>query len=88
MNGLIRRGARIDLPMAAALGAHRRCPSAACGRQHGGPPFGTYFGSGFCHAEIVRFLLDAGEDPNRYNPWEAIPTRHRCTKLPGEGTMK
>jgi hypothetical protein len=20
--------------------------------------------------------------------WEAIPTRHRCTKLPGEGTMK
>lgn len=65
---LARRGARIDLPAAAGLGrlddaipllasadgqARRRALSLAA--QHG-------------KVEIVRLLLDAGEDPNRYNP--------------------
>ncbi len=65
---LARRGARIDLPGAAGLGrlddaipllasadgqARRRALSLAA--QHG-------------KVEIVRLLLDAGEDPNRYNP--------------------
>ncbi len=65
---LAKRGARIDLPGAAGLGrlddavpllasadgqARRRALSLAA--QHG-------------RAEIVRLLLDAGEDPNRYNP--------------------
>ena len=65
---LARRGARIDLPGAAGLGrlddavpllasadgqARRRAFSLAA--QHG-------------QVEIVRLLLDAGEDPNRYNP--------------------
>ncbi len=64
---LARRGARIDLPAAAGLGrlddvirllpadteARHRALSLAA--QHG-------------HAEVVRLLLDAGEDPNRYNP--------------------
>ncbi len=65
---LAKRGAHMDLPAAAGLGlvddAARLLPSAdpeACQRalslaaQHG-------------HAEIVCLLLDAGEDPNRYNP--------------------
>jgi ankyrin repeat protein len=40
------------LPAADAEGRHRALALAA---QHG-------------HADIVRLLLDAGEDPNRYNP--------------------
>jgi ankyrin repeat protein len=66
---LFRRGARVDsLPAAAGLGrtteaaqllagadAESRHRALALGAQHG-------------YAEIVRLLLDAGEDPNRYNP--------------------
>jgi ankyrin repeat protein len=66
---LVRRGARVDsvaaaaglgrpeevrqlLPSASSLDRHRALALAA---QHG-------------HAEVVGLLLDAGEDPNRYNP--------------------
>ena len=52
VNALIARGARIDLPVAAALGRVEALSSAA----------------NFGYVEIVRSLLDAGEDPNRYNP--------------------
>ncbi|HXR97726.1 MAG TPA: ankyrin repeat domain-containing protein [Terriglobales bacterium] len=64
---LARRGARVDLPDAAGLGlldeASRLLPASAEDRrlafalaaQHG-------------HADVVRLLLDHGEDPNRYNP--------------------
>jgi ankyrin repeat protein len=66
---LVRRGARVD-SLAAAAGLGRlddarmlvagssgedRHRAMALAAQHG-------------HAEIVRLLLDAGEDPNRYNP--------------------
>ena len=44
--------ARLLLPMATALDRQRALSLAA---QHG-------------HVELVRLLLDAGEDPNRYNP--------------------
>jgi ankyrin repeat protein len=40
------------------------------------------------HVEIVRLLLDAGEDPNRYNPVGGLSTRHRCTKLLGAAMMR
>lgn len=68
-NALVRRGARIET-VAAAAGLGRlaevgrflattsgedRHRALALAAQHG-------------HAEIVRVLLDAGEDPNRYNP--------------------
>lgn len=66
---LVRRGARVNnvaaaaglgriedvrrmLPASDALSRHRALALAA---QHG-------------HVEVVRLLLDAGEDPNRYNP--------------------
>jgi hypothetical protein len=68
VNALLRRGARLDLPVAAALGrtedARRLLPTAASRDRHLALAFASQFG----HVEIVRLLLDAGEDPNRYNP--------------------
>ena len=68
MTALIRRGARIDLPVAAALGriedARRLLAGAGSEDRHLALTLAADFG----HVEIVRLLLDAGEDPNRYNP--------------------
>jgi len=65
---LIGRGARIDLPVAAALGrvkdARRLLASASGEERHLALSLAANFG----HVEIVRWLLEAGEDPNRYNP--------------------
>jgi Ankyrin repeats (3 copies) len=67
-NALIRRGARISLPVAAALGhiedVRRLLPGAGAEGRHGAFALASQFG----YVEIVRLLLDAGEDPNRYNP--------------------
>lgn len=68
VDALIRRGARVDLSIAAALGrtddANRLLPTAAAEDRHWAIALAAQFG----HADIVRLLLDAGEDPNRYNP--------------------
>jgi hypothetical protein len=68
VNALIARGARIDLPVAAALGrieeARRLFTDASSEDRHLALTLAADFG----HVEIVRLLLDAGEDPNRYNP--------------------
>ncbi|MGA2370708.1 MAG: ankyrin repeat domain-containing protein [Candidatus Korobacteraceae bacterium] len=68
VNALIRRGARIDLSIASALGrieeARRLLPDADTEDRHWALALASQFG----HLEIVRMLLDAGEDPNRYNP--------------------
>jgi hypothetical protein len=68
VNELIRRGARIDLTVAAALGrvgeARRLLASADDADRHSALALASQFG----HVEVVRLLLDAGEDPNRYNP--------------------
>jgi len=68
VNALIGRGAQIDLPVAAALGrtagARRLLAGASGENRHLALTLAADFG----HAEIVRLLLDAGEDPNRYNP--------------------
>jgi hypothetical protein len=65
---LLRRGARVDLPVAAALGriedARRLLPSATPEDRHRALALSAQFGQ----TEIVHMLLDAGEDPNRYNP--------------------
>ena len=67
-HALIRRGARIDLPIAAALGRiedfRRLLPNAGSDDRH----LALALASQFNRIEIVRLLLDAGEDPNRYNP--------------------
>jgi Ankyrin repeats (3 copies) len=68
VNALIGRGARIDLPVAAALGgvddSRRLLPGASSQDRHLALTLAANSG----HVEIVRLLLDAGEDPNRYNP--------------------
>jgi ankyrin repeat protein len=65
---LARRGAPIDLPAAAGLGrteeAARLLPAADAGSRHTALALAAQHG----HADIVRLLLDAGEDPSRYNP--------------------
>jgi len=68
VNALLGRGARINLPVVAALGriedAERLLPSSNSHERHLALSLAASFG----HVEIVRLLLDAGEDPNRYNP--------------------
>jgi ankyrin repeat protein len=68
---LIRLNAKPDLPILAALGKTdeflRYLPLSDSGQRHLALALGSQFG----HAEIVCALLDAGEDPNRYNPFEA-----------------
>ena len=68
VNALLKRGARIDLPVAVALGrlenARQLLETAGADDRQLALSLAADFG----HVEIVRLLLDAGEDPNRYNP--------------------
>lgn len=68
VDALIHRGAKVDLAAAAATGRvddARQALAAADGEhRHRALALAAQHG----HAEIVRVLLDAGEDPNRYNP--------------------
>jgi hypothetical protein len=68
VNALIARGARFDLPIAAALGrvdaARRLLAQASPEDRHLALTLAADVGD----VEVVRLLLDAGEDPNRYNP--------------------
>jgi hypothetical protein len=66
---LVRRGARVaSLPAAAGLGrldtVRRLLATAAPLDRHRALALAAQQG----HVEVVRALLDAGEDPNRYNP--------------------
>jgi len=65
---LARRGARVDFVAAAGLGrldeATRLLPQADARSRHAGLAVAAQHG----HADVVRLLLDAGEDPSRYNP--------------------
>jgi hypothetical protein len=67
VQALIRRGAGINLPVAAALGRiddfKRLLPISGSEDRHLALALAAQFGQ----VEIVRMLLDAGEDPNRYN---------------------
>jgi Ankyrin repeats (3 copies) len=68
VDALIRRGARIDLPVAAALGRlddfRGLLPAARSEDRHLALALASQLG----RVEVVRMLLDDGEDPNRYNP--------------------
>ena len=65
---LLLHGAKLDLPAVAALGRtedfRRLLPLATSNDRHRSLALASQFG----HIEIVRALLDAGENPNRYNP--------------------
>ena len=68
VKALLRRGARMNAPVAAALGRvedfRRLLPVADRGERHLALALAAQYG----RVEIVRLLLDAGEDPDRYNP--------------------
>jgi ankyrin repeat protein len=68
-DALVERGARVDtLAAAAGLGrlreARRLLPSATPEDRHRALALAAQLGQ----VEIVRLVLDAGEDPSRYNP--------------------
>jgi hypothetical protein len=68
VDALIARGARINLPVAAALGriedVSRLLPGADAAERHLAFALAVQFN----RVEVVRLVLDVGEDPNRYNP--------------------
>ena len=68
VHALLRLGARMDLSIATALGqvdeVRRLLPNADAEDRHWAMAVASQFGS----VAIVRILLDAGEDPSRYNP--------------------
>src|SRR5882724_2856716 len=68
VDALLKRGARIDLPVAVALNRlddfRGLLPTASSEARHLALALAAQYG----HVEIVRLLLDAGEDPDRYNP--------------------
>jgi len=68
MRALLRHGAKVDLPVAAALGL---VPEFGHLLKTAGPEdrhLALAVAAQYGHAGIVRSLLDAGEDPDRYNP--------------------
>lgn len=68
VNALLKHGARINLPVAAALGQiedFRRLHPGAGKRDR---QLAFALAAQFGRLEIARLLLEAGEDPNRYNP--------------------
>jgi hypothetical protein len=68
LRALIRWGAAVTLPVAAGLGQveefRRLLPAGSAEERHLALALAAQFG----REEIVRMLLDAGEDPSRYNP--------------------
>jgi ankyrin repeat protein len=68
VEALIRLGAKVDLSIAAALGRAeefaRLLPAASAEQRHLALALAAQFG----RLEIVRALLDAAENPDRYNP--------------------
>ena len=68
VDALMRNGADLDLASAAGLGRAERCrqllATASQEERHRALALACQFG----HVEVVKLLLDAGEDPNRYNP--------------------
>jgi len=68
VKALIRRGGLVNLTVAAGLGniedARRLLASAESEDRHRALALASQFG----RTEVVRLLLDAGEDPSRYNP--------------------
>ena len=75
---LARRGARIELPTAAGLGrteeVARMLPSSDAEARHRAMSLAAQHG----HTRAVHLLLDAGENPDRYNPESNHP---HCTPM-------
>jgi ankyrin repeat protein len=67
LHALIVRGAQVDLPVAAALGRIEEARGLLPSANHHDRHLALSLAADFGHVAIVRLLLDAGEDPNRYN---------------------
>jgi peptide-methionine (S)-S-oxide reductase len=65
---LIERGAKITLAVAAATGRGRQAGELLAGATADQRHLALALAAQHGHAESVRLLLDAGEDPNRFNP--------------------
>jgi ankyrin repeat protein len=66
---LVRRGARVDnIAAAAGLGRLTDAKQLLATADPDGRHRALVLAAQHGHAEVVRLLLDAGEDPNRYNP--------------------
>lgn len=87
VHALIARGARIDLPVAAALGRTEDARRLLAPADGGTRQFALALAAQFGHAEIVRLLLDAGEDPNRYSPGHSHATPLHQAALAGHGEV-
>jgi hypothetical protein len=74
---LIQRGAKVDLAVA-VLGSvedfQRMLRTASAEDRH----LALAIASQYCRVDLVQFLLDAGEDPDRYNP---VHGHSHCTPL-------
>jgi len=68
VKAFLQRGAQMTLPLASALGnldlARQLLAKANPEQRHLGLAIASQYG----HADIVELLLNAGEDPNRFNP--------------------
>jgi Ankyrin repeats (3 copies) len=78
VDALLRRGARMDLAVAAALGRIADVCRLLAGASGKDRHLALSMASDYGHVEIVRRLLDAGENPNRYNP---VGGHSHCTPL-------
>lgn len=65
---LIKVGASVSLPVAAATGRFEQAVQLLADANPGDRHRALALAAQFGHGDIVRLLLDAGEDPNRYNP--------------------
>jgi Ankyrin repeats (3 copies) len=65
---LLARGAHLTLPIAAGLGLSGDLRNLLAGSNARERHLALALAAQFGHVEILRILLDAGEDPNRYNP--------------------
>ncbi len=68
VDALVRRGALVDLTVAAGMGRAEDARPLLAGADGEDRHRALALASQFGHTEIARLLLDAGEDPNRYNP--------------------
>lgn len=68
VTALLQRGARVTLPIAAAMGDVPKSGALLADADPSQRHLALALAAQYGHAEVVRMLLDAGEDPNRFNP--------------------
>lgn len=73
VDALLRRGATLDLPTAAATGRLAETRSLLAGASSEARHQALALAAQHGRVETLRLLLDAGEDPNRYNPPNCHP---------------